>query len=190
MTEQDPQYWRFKSDIWSTEDKQPNSTLVMRLHVALFLVNICFIKSSVTFVCYFGFDSCNQNWFGQCWEAAKSDMTNVGQTVQVFSQSGRCDSSFHESIMIKSYWRWASIKIFFFPYGTGKKTKQLIDYRAKSFSQIMHLNSALQNIYELRIVGGNSAPAIDFPLIRFFFSFLVLSGELMWRVMMLSHDWP
>lgn len=115
MSEQDPQYWRFKSnDIWTIEDKQPNSALVIKLHVGLFIVNICFIKPAVTFVCYLRFDSCNQNWSVYCREAAKSDMTNAGQTVQVFSQSGRRDWSSLESIMIKPYWHWASIKTFFF----------------------------------------------------------------------------
>lgn len=83
MSEQDPRYWRFKSDIWSTEDKQPNSRLVIRLHVALSLVNICFIKPSLTFVCYFGLTA-----------VIRIDLDSAGrqlnQTWQMWGRQCRC----------------------------------------------------------------------------------------------------
>lgn len=119
------------------EDKQPDPAVVIERQLGLFILNICFNKASVTF-CYLEFDSCNQNWSVFCREAAKSDMTNVGQTVQVCSQSGRRDWSSLESIMIKSYWPWASIKIFFFFFGMAW---QLIDNEAKSFGTRLHFKS-------------------------------------------------
>lgn len=105
------------------EDKQPNPALVIERQLGLFILNTCFNKTSVTF-CYLEFDSCNQNWSVFCGEAAKSDMTNVGQTVQVCSQSGRRDWSPLESIMIKPYWPRTSIKIFIFLDGVAADGRQ------------------------------------------------------------------
>lgn len=164
------------SEPW--EDKQSNSALVIRLHVGLFIVNTCFIKPALTFVCYFGFDSCNQNWSVYCREAAKSDMTNVGQTVQVFSQSGRHDWSSLESIMIKAYWHWAPITFFFlffslWPEREKKKdsswstTLRKVSEREKK--KITFQFSHCRAFINPKNVGRNSAGAIDFPLIRFFF---------------------
>lgn len=42
-------------------DKQPKSKPVIKRHVGLFTVNMYFIKPSVVLVCYFWFDSYNQD---------------------------------------------------------------------------------------------------------------------------------
>lgn len=39
----------------------PIQRLLLSIMFGLFIVNICFIQPAVTFVCYYGSDSCNQN---------------------------------------------------------------------------------------------------------------------------------
>lgn len=136
-------------------------------HAGLFTVNICLIKPSVSFVCYFGFDICNQNWSVCYREAAKSDMTNAGQTVQVLSQSGRHDWSSLESIMIKLYWRRASIKISF----DSREKRKMAAYQ-KWKKKVWVKDCISLQLYRAFIkpkkCWRTCSSAIDFPLIRFF----------------------
>lgn len=67
--------------IWATDDKQPNSLLVIK---ASCIVNICFITSSDTRVCYFERDSCDQNWSVCYGEAANLTWQMLGRACRCF----------------------------------------------------------------------------------------------------------
>lgn len=128
--------------ILNMDDKQPNSApLLLSLMFGPFILNICRIKPADTFV-ILECDSRNQNWSVYCGEAAKSDMTNVGQTVQVCSQSGPCDWSSLKSITVKSYRQWASIKNFFFFWAGGEMTAERL-WGEKLSEKILPFKSSL-----------------------------------------------
>lgn len=181
----------YQSETHSIEEWDIRISEPLMPHAGLFTVNICLIKPSVSFVCYFEFDICNQNWSVCYREAAKSDMTNAGQAVQVLSQSGRRDWSSLESIMIKLYWHRASIKISF-DSRENRKMAAYHKWKKKSLSKRLYFTSALQSIYKAPQKRWRTcSSAIDFPLIRFFFLFFtirpVLRAELMWVMMVRPH---